>query len=147
MSKKNGEEGQEFFIRLSNPNTFRRYLLEASKMTLTILKQTYKVKQIREAKHELMSRIAREVKELKILVQKTDEMMPRYNQAEIRKILPDLIIIREQPEAKPQKAEAQLEAKPEAKAELKPKQPKPPVSEIDKVSRALADIQRKLSSL
>ncbi|MBN2052333.1 hypothetical protein JW756_02415 [Candidatus Woesearchaeota archaeon] len=134
MPKKNEEEGQEFFMRLDNPNTFRRNLLEASKMTLSVIKQTHKVSQIRELKHEVINTIAKEVKELKLLVQKAEELMPNYNKAELKKYFPEPAIPKEQPAIKTEKSD------------YKPK-PKAPSSEMDKITRAIEDIQKKLQSL
>jgi hypothetical protein len=83
-------EEQELFLRLSSPNTLRRNILESSKLILTILRQTYKVKQMREMKHERMARLASEIKELRILIQKIDELMPQYNRTDLKKLLPEI---------------------------------------------------------
>ncbi len=134
MNKKSAEEEQEFFMRISNPNIFRRNLLEASKLTLTILKQTHRVKQIREAKHEAMSLIAKEVKELRLLVQKADELLPNYTKAELKKFFPET------------KTKELSEEKTETPAP-KIKSARAAVSEVDKLTQAIEDIQRKLQSL
>jgi len=125
------EGEQEFFMRITNPNAFRKNLLETSKMTLTIIKQTQKIKQLRELKQELMSRISREVKELKLLMEKADDLMPAYNKAELKKYFPEQATPKEQPAAR-------TDFKPKSHA---------PVSEMDKLSKAIDDIQRKLQSL
>jgi len=133
MAKKT-EETQEFFMRINNPNTFRRNLLEASKLTLTIVKQTHKVKQIRELKHELISRIAQEVKELKLLVQKAEELMPAHDKAELKKYFPEPITPKEKPIAPSTMADTKVQVRTAH-------------SEIDKISKAIEDIQRKLQNL
>jgi hypothetical protein len=150
MAKKATEE-QELFLRLSNPNTFRRNLLESSKLILTILKQTYRVKQIREAKHERMERLAKEIKELRILIQKIDELMPNYSKTDLKKLLPEINFT---PIKKPELALESLLQSALAKDEIKP-QPKPrakpqlsaQVSDFDKITKALEDVQRKLQNL
>jgi len=138
MTKKPSEE-QELFIRIASPNIFRRNLLETSKLILTILKQIYTVKQIREAKQEIGDHLSREIKELSILVQRIEDLMPQYTKADLKKLLPELTFVNKQ--------EPQLKQGSE-KQEEKPK-PRPTgrLSEIDKVSKALEDIQRKLSYL
>jgi hypothetical protein len=146
MARKATDE-QELFLRLSNPNTFRRNLLESSKLILTILKQTYRVKQIREAKHERMERLVKEIKELRILIQKIDELMPNYSKTDLKKLLPEISFT---PIRKPEPAlESLLQSAP-AKDEVKP-QPKPQlsaqVSDFDKITKALEDVQRKLQNL
>lgn len=150
MAKKATEE-QELFLRLSNPNTFRRNLLESSKLILIILKQTYRVKQIREAKHERMERLAKEIKELRILIQKIDELMPNYSKTDLKKLLPEINFT---PIKKPelalesllQSALAKDEIKPQSKPRAKP-QLSAQVSDFDKITKALEDVQRKLQNL
>ena len=133
---------QDFFMRLPNPNTFRRNLLESSKLTLLILRQTHRVKQIRAAKQELIAKIASEMRELKILVQKIDELMPQYSETELKKILPpaEAFPSNQMPEATP----VQKAIKPEENQKFKPSVP---LSELDKLSKALEEVQRKLQNL
>jgi hypothetical protein len=132
--KENAE--QEFFIRISNPNTLRRELLEASKLILSILKQTYIVKQLREAKHYQMTKIDTEVKEIKLLVQKLDELVPHYTRADLKKLLPDMSSFK-----RPDPMQPKL---PDAKPA--PQSPQH-VSELDQISRAIEEVSRKLQSL
>jgi hypothetical protein len=139
MTKKPLEE-QELFIRITSPNIFRRNLLETSKLILTILKQIYTVKQIREAKQEIGDHLSREIKELSILVQRVEDLMPQYTKADLKKLLPELTFIKK-PEPQPKQEPEKPEEKP------KPKPVEKPISEIDKVTKALEDIQRKLSYL
>ena len=127
---------QEFFIRISNPNTLRRELLEASKLILSILKQTYIVKQLREAKHYQLAKIDTEVKEIKLLVQKLDELVPHYTKADLKKLLPDLASFKR---SEPMQAKLP-DSKP---APQSPQQ----VSELDQISRAIEEVSRKLQSL
>jgi len=154
MAKKATDE-QELFLRLSNPHTFRRNLLESSKLILIILKQTYRVKQIREAKHERMERLVNEIKELRILIQKIDELMPNYSKTDLKKLLPEINFT---PIKKPEPALESLfqpvlakekeEVKPQPKLQPKPKpQLSAQVSDFDKITKALEDVQRKLQNL
>jgi hypothetical protein len=141
--KPSDEEG--LFIRVNNPTLIRKNILESSKLVLTILKQTYKVKQIREIKQEKISDLSQQIKELRILIQKIEELMPQYTKADLKKLLPDIPLARKSSE--PTKAD-----KPEAKAEAnenwaqEPKQAAP-VSEMDRITKALEDVQKKLQTL
>ena len=141
MQKKNPDE-QDLFIRVSNPILIRKNILESSKLVLTILKQTYKIKHIRELKQGKIVSLAQEIKELKILVQKIEELMPQYTKADLKKLLPDISITRKPaPEsAKPRKSEVKEAEKPEPRIAA-------PVSDMDRISKALEDVQRKLQAL
>jgi hypothetical protein len=142
-SEKRGEGrglDQEFYIRITEPVTFRRSLLEASKGTLGILRELYSVKQTREKKQEKTALLHREFKELKMLVQKLEEMLPDYTKADIKKHFPEFAFEKKA-------REMPLEEKHERKAAEKKPAPPKPASEIDKLSSALSDIQKKLSSL
>jgi cell shape-determining protein MreC len=134
MVKKLPEE-QEFFMRITNPNLFRRSLLETSKDVLIILKRTYNVQQIREAKQDVMGHVSQEINEIKTLIKKLYEMIPQYSKEELKKVMPEGL--KKRPE--PAKAE---------KPQLQPQQQlKAPVSDYDKLTKALDDITRKLQTL
>jgi hypothetical protein len=132
---------QEFYVRISNSAAFRKNLLETSKGTIGILREMYAVKQIRDKKHEKTEILHNELKELKMLVQKLEEMMPGYTKADIKKHFPDFVLekkIKEQPKEAPDRKVI----------EKKITAPKPSSgSELDKLSAALGDIQKKLGSL
>ncbi|MBN2459639.1 hypothetical protein JXB28_05115 [Candidatus Woesearchaeota archaeon] len=129
---------ENLYICVKAPKVLRRNVLESSKDTLFILKQVYTIKQIRDSKHEVMAKIDHELRELKILVQKIDELMPKYNKEELKKLIPDMNAKRKQ-----------LLRKEQSEAKIKEEhQPKPqPTSEVDKLTLALDAIQKKLQSL
>jgi hypothetical protein len=133
--------GEEFFRRIKNPAYFRRNLLEASKSTLSILKQVYSIKQIREAKHQLINLINREIKEIRMLVQKINEVIPQYDKEELEKKFPDLMMQRA----------IQIAEMPEERFEEKEHEPthhvEEPTSDIEKLTRALDEVQNKLKNL
>lgn len=134
--------GEEFFMRIKNPLVFRRNLLESSKIVLGILKQTYSIKQIRDAKLRLIHIINNEIKELKILVQKINEIIPQYDKDELKNKFPDLMMRRE----------VQIAEMPEEHIEEKEHEPpqhhaEEPVSDIEKLNKALDDVQKKLKNL
>jgi len=140
MPKKTSEQ-QEFFMRINNPNTFRRNLLEASKDTLNILKQIYNVRQIREVKQELINRINKEIGELKVLVQKIDELMPQHTKEELIKKFPELSFKKKSKEVVVPERTME-KAKPKAKPGVEKH-----VSEIEKLSKAIDEVQKRLQNL
>ncbi len=141
MPKKPSDE-QELFIRLNNPGLVRKNILESSKLILTMLKQDYRVKQLREIKQAKINELSQQLKELGILVQKIEELMPQYTKADLKKLLPDMPVIRKPAPSlsKQEKLEIKESEKPE------PKQPEP-VSDMDRISKALEDVQKKLQTL
>ena len=135
---------QEFFRRINNPNTFRRDLLMTSKMSLSILKQATNITQLREAKQDLVVQIGNEVKELKVLVKKMDELLPTYSKDEIKKRFPHITLKRK----KPRIPTPTLEKKQVIATEPVPLESAGPADEeIDKLSKALADVQKKLQTI
>ncbi|KYK25767.1 hypothetical protein AYK26_02010 [Euryarchaeota archaeon SM23-78] len=183
----------EFFVRITNPNAFRRNLLEASKLTLSILKEIYRVRQIRKTKQEVMEGITKEIEESKILVQKIHELIPQHSKEDLQRMFPGIDLdklIEEppkpEPKPKPQPAphlevygEQQLQPLPEQQPsqwakelttqplETKPQPPpqQPPqelerpqepepkpeqekqLSEIERLTQAFDEVQRRLQSL
>jgi len=140
---------QAFFMRISNPIMFRKQVLEASKTTLSILKQTYGIKQLRSTKHELISQIRKELKELKILIHKLTELIPAYKTSDLKKRFPEFYLTRQalakEDEKKLIKEQGEpssdiKEYKPESEFAQKP-------SELERVTRVLDEVQRRLQNL
>jgi len=140
MPKKSDEE--DLFIRVNNPTLIRKNILESSKLILTILKQTYRIKQVREIKQVKINDLSQQIKELRILIQKIEELMPQYTRADLKKLLPDIPLTRKST-SEPSKAEKQ-EAKEDWDNEPKPAAP---VSDMGRITKALEDVQRKLQTL
>lgn len=132
--KEEKNEKHEFYMRIDDSSAFRRSLLEASKSTLGMLREIIVVKQIVEKKHEKAAQVQKELRELKVLVQKLNEMMPDYSKSELKKQFPEFTL-----EKKTR----------DVISEYKDPEPamKKPLNELDQLSQALADIQKKLSSL
>jgi hypothetical protein len=143
--KKQEEEKPEipegFFMRIGTPLTFRKNILETSKSTLSILKQTYTIRQIRDKKHEKMTALHHQMKEIKVLLQKIDELLPQYSKSDLRRYFPEL---------EPKKRDSSETSKPDKKQD-KEKEDKASTArhsvEMEKLSKALNEIQKKLSGL
>ena len=148
------EEQQEFFVRIDNPAIFRKNLLLASKLTLGVLKQSYSLNHLRETKIELVELIRNEVKELKVLVQNLYDLMPKHSRDEIIKKFPDATVRRPEPRLVLPRERVRKERveKPQPAPQPKPKlrlppRPQGPVSEVDKLTRALKYVERQLAHL
>ena len=157
MAKKN-PFSQAFFMRIDSPADFRRGILESSKMTLSILKQIYGVKKIREAKQDLITKISKELKELKILAYKANELMPAHRKEDLRKMFPRLYLEQKTKEKAVEEPVENLVWKPIKKPKEEPagktirKKTSPSafpdqVSDVGKITRALDEVQRKLANL
>lgn len=134
--KKNEEKHaeHEFYMKIDNSAAFRRSLLEASKSTLGMMREIYVVKQLNNKKHEKTAQLQKELKELRVLVQKMNELLPDYAKADLKKHFPELNF------------EKKARDEPIQKSRPEPA-PKKPLTELDQLSHALADIQKKLSGL
>ncbi len=146
------DEQQEFFVRIDNPTIFRKNLLLASKLTLGVLKQSYSLNHLKETKTELVGLIRNEIKELKVLVQNLYDLMPKHSRDEIIKKFPDATVRRPEPRLVLPRERVRKERveKPQPAPQPRPRlppRPQGPVSEVDKLTRALNDVERKLASL
>ena len=121
----------DFYMKISDSSGFRRNLLETSKETLNVLKEIHSVKQLRQKKQEKIGELHKELKELKLLVQKLEELMPEYNKSEVKKHFPEFF----------------KEKHHDKRISFQESKIKKPISELDQLSAALTDIQKKLSSL
>ena len=141
MQKKSSDE-QELFMRINNPALIRKNILESSKLVLTILKQAYNIKQIRELKQEKINRLSQEIKELRILVEKIEELMPQYTKADLKKLLPEINLTKKSTSdsSKSGKSEAKQQERQESIAAA-------PVSDMDRITKALDEVQKKLQTL
>jgi hypothetical protein len=142
-------DDEDFFVKVDNPMSYRRNLLEASKSTLGILRELYAVKAIREKKQEVLLALQKETKELRILVQKLDEMLPQYSKVELLKRFPDLKGADKKPKPEEQKPAPKVEAKKEEKKD-EPKKERPvqkKLSDLEKLNLAMQNIDQKMSSL
>ncbi|MFH0870306.1 MAG: hypothetical protein V1866_04590 [archaeon] len=140
--EKKHHDDLDFFMRISDPALFRRNLLESSKQTLGMIREMYTVKQIREMKQERISTLHREFKEIRLLCQKLEEIMPKHTEADLRKHIPEFNAKKKEQKTLVQEPESAPE--PEARPKVSPQKAS---SELDKLALALNEVQRKLSNL
>lgn len=77
------------FIRIEDAKYLRRKVLESSKASLSILKSYQHLLKVRGEKETLMRSLRKEMKELTILVNKLEEMMPTLSDEELKMLLPE----------------------------------------------------------
>jgi len=135
---------QDFFRRIDFPTDFRRNLLEGSKSTLSALKGVYSVKDIRQKKLQKLMELQRSIREIRLLIQKAEELMPKYAKHHAVKRFPQL------GDPKPVPPPKQIKPAPMPK----PPRPQPhevarqrSMSELDRLSQSLAHVEKKISSL
>lgn len=73
----------DYFIRMEDARGVRRRILEASKASLHILRGYQQLQVTRSEKRTLIRSLRRELKELTMLVNHLDEMMPTLTRAEV----------------------------------------------------------------
>ncbi len=72
-----------YFIRVEDAKNLRRKVLESSKASLNVLKGYQTLLKVRGEKMTLMKNLRANLKELSILVNKVDEIMPHLTKQEI----------------------------------------------------------------
>ncbi len=133
---KQKEKKHDFFMKINDSMLFRRNLLESSKSTLTTLKQIYGVKQLREAKKQIIKTIEEELKEIKLLSQKIEHLMPQYKKEDMSKYA------KQDKSAHVVKIEMQ-----EKSVQQTQEEPKQKDNEMDALTKTLADIQARLNNI
>ncbi|MGB9748447.1 MAG: hypothetical protein ACP5OZ_00115 [Candidatus Woesearchaeota archaeon] len=69
----------EFFVRIEEPRTLRKELLETSKITINLLKKQENIKKIKIEKRETISRIRKKNSEIKLLLERMEKLMPEIS--------------------------------------------------------------------
>jgi phage-related protein len=66
----------EFFVRIEEPKTLRKELLETSKITINLLKKQESIKKIKIEKRQAISNIRKTNSEIKLLLERLEKLMP-----------------------------------------------------------------------
>jgi len=142
LEEKKHHDELDLFMRISDPAVFRRNLLESSKQTLGMIREMYNVKQIRDLKQGRIVALHKEFKEIRLLCQKLEDIMPKHTEADLRKHIPEFNIKKkEQKTLIPEPGSA---PEPEARPKISPQKAS---SDLEKLAQALNEVQRKLSNL
>jgi len=121
----------EYFVKVDDGKELRKQLLESSKLSIHIIKQEFKIKDMRSRKNQLMEKVRDDLKELTYLIGALEKDLPVLTKKELAEIAPKKP---EQPILK--------------KAEEKSESPKKPVSaESTAENKEYSKLRRLESSL
>ena len=145
---------QDFYMRIEDPMYFRRGVLEASKSSLSVLKGIHAIKDLRQRKMEKLLQLQRQVREIRLLVQKAEELLPKYTKQQAAKQFPKFAEPKKE-EHHPKKEEApkkKEEPKPQPRKEQLPAPAEKPVvqrtmTEIERLSHSIAKIEQQIKQL
>jgi hypothetical protein len=141
-----------YFIRISDTAEVRRMTLESSKDLLHVLKGYHDILETRERKKETTDELRDTLAELRAIISRLEKLLPQQSLKEIQRFLPK----RKKVELKKERAESPKTKKlPLAKPVERPapeqviEKPKParPMSELERLERALANIEERLGQL
>lgn len=160
-----------YFIKIEDGPEVRRKLLESSKATLHTLKGYHELLRIRGEKLSHMNQLRRELKELTVLVNRVESLMPQLTPAEMEELQPKPVkfmpvksvpVKQSKPEGKwvkkgnkkvfiaaptvkvTQEVPVEMPELPPAEEEL----PKPkPMTELERLQKALEDVDKRLGRL
>ena len=127
-----------YYVKMSNPREFRRDILESSKKVIGCLQANRNVLEVRQRKRELLNQLQQQVKELALLVNKLDEILPDKQLREEA--------IQEARKQQQHRPAPPTVPKPEKPAVQEPL-PHKVATEEDELSNALSSIEDKLKEL
>lgn len=78
----------DYFIRIDDATDLRRKLLESSKATIHILRGHQHLAQVRSEKLTLQKSLRRELKEITMLMNRMDELIPQLTKSEVQELNP-----------------------------------------------------------
>jgi hypothetical protein len=158
-----------YFIKVEDGPDVRRKILESSKATLHVLHGHQQLKIVRSEKLSLMNALRQQMKELTLLINRAETLMPQLTEAEVQELQPKPLPPMPVFDA-PKKALKNVKGKPSTKVFIAtpkhqvvtevpvkmqdlspaPKQeiakPKP-LTELEKLEQALAAVESKLDTL
>ena len=77
---------EHYFVRIEDAKGMRRKVLESSKASLNVLKSYNSLHRIRSKKRTMMKMLRRELKDLTLLVNRMEELLPSLTKKEIREL-------------------------------------------------------------
>lgn len=136
-----------YFVKVEDASTIRKSVLESTKETILMLKRYQFLLDIKDQKKTLMTTISKDMKDLIALISELEKVVPAESLKEIQAFLPkpekkERIASKKGKKGKSVK-EKKVEEKPVVVAPPKPK----PLSEMEKLEKALGDIESRLSQL
>lgn len=77
-----------YFIKLDDGKNLRKKVLESSKSSLQILKGYQNLLDVRKRKSQLLEALRTDMKELTLLVNKLEELLPQFTKKELKELQP-----------------------------------------------------------
>lgn len=77
-----------YFVRVEDATELRRKVLESSKASINVLRGYQRLSQIRSEKATMLKALRRDLKDLTMLVNRMEEMLPALSQAEVEELNP-----------------------------------------------------------
>jgi hypothetical protein len=150
-----------YFVRIEDAPALRRRLLETSKVTIEVLKGYERILDLRDEKKELVGELQRVTSELHLLRSELERLLPEKSLREIAMYLPKQPPKPAKQPKQPKSAQSPPELsetpeKPKApqKVEKVPKLPpklltlpSKPLTEMQRLEKALGDIDARLKQL
>ena len=137
-----------YFIRISDTAEVRRMILESSKDLLHVLKGYHDILETRERKKETTEELRNTLAELGVLVGRLEKLLPQQSLKEVERFLPKRkkIVLKkaERPKAMKLPSAKPVERQAPEKVIEKPARP---MSELERLERALANIEERLGQL
>ncbi len=131
-----------YFVRIKDARSVRRRILESSKEMLYALKGHYQMLELRDQKRETAEALRSTLSELGELAAKLQSLLPAESLKEIEQYLPKK---RKQKSSKKESKKAGEEKNSAEKDKSKPSET--PMSEMERLEKALANIEERLSKL
>ena len=127
-----------YFIKIEDAPEVRRKVLESSKASIHILKGYQELLVIRSEKLGLMNQLRRDLKEITLLMNRAEALMPVLDDAEIKQFVPqELPKLEPRTKLKPKRSDQQIEQKPVQQA----------ISEKERLEIALQRLEERLGNI
>lgn len=132
-----------YFVRIDDATLVRRKLLESSKDIIHTLKGFQRLMDIRDARRETAEQLGRTMSELTKQVKRLENLLPKSSLKELEQYLPK----KAKRKAKPAKKAATKAGKEEAPAAQTQSEKQQPLTEMERLEKALSNIESRLGRL
>lgn len=138
ISRCSHSDTMTYFVKINDANGVRKHILQGSKEIIQSLKGYQHLLDIREEKKEVVQDLQHTYADIVDLVSKLEGLLPEKSLKEVEEFLP-----KEEPKAKKSKTSS----KKKVVAETPKPEPKAPMNEMERLNRALSQIDERLKHL
>lgn len=131
-----------YFVKINDSSGMRKRILESSKDILHVLRGYHRILDIRDEKKEMAERLKKELVEITFLIEKLEKLLPEQSLKEIEAYLPRKSKKKHASKKRSKKGESKDDPKQNSKKSREPK-----LTEVEKLERALSNIEDRLSKL